>query len=268
MAATTLINDPIRYAPVTRSYRRWLAASMVLLLHLMVLGGTAVLQSPSPPPSPTRQVLDVVLVTEPSETVRHARALAEANQQGAGAAGSDGAVLRQVSEAQTAAGLRGAAVWRPEFEATPAGDVALSSAAAPGGFGDPGTETYMTPTRGFVVSESERGRAERRSGDADGPARTAAMAQAGARYEAQVVSLIEAVGSFRGQSEGRVKVLVEIGSDGQLLRAEVLQSSDKPELDRLSLETVHDAAPYPAFDQSMSDMSSYTIQRIFDFGKT
>lgn len=83
-----------------------------------------------------------------------------------------------------------------------------------------------------------------------------------------MISLIEAVSSFRGQSEGRVKVLVEIGSNGQLLRAEVLQSSGKPELDTLSMETVHDAAPYPAFDQSMSDMSSYTIQRIFDFGKT
>ncbi|WP_197030743.1 hypothetical protein, partial [Halomonas sp. BC04] len=63
MAVT--ISDPIRYAPVTRSYRRWLALSAALLLHLALIGVVASFRfAPAPP---ERSSLDVVLVTQPAE---------------------------------------------------------------------------------------------------------------------------------------------------------------------------------------------------------
>ncbi|QTF92737.1 MAG: hypothetical protein J5F18_00970, partial [Halomonas sp. BM-2019] len=75
-------SDPILYAPVTRPYRRWLALSLALLLHLALIGVVASWQFAAPPAE--RSSLDVVLVTRPSEAPVDAEAIAEAAQQAAG----------------------------------------------------------------------------------------------------------------------------------------------------------------------------------------
>ncbi|WP_444678853.1 hypothetical protein [Halomonas sp. E19] len=76
------ISDPIHYAPVTRPYRRWLALSAALLLHLLLIGVVASWQFALPPAE--RTSLDVVLVTRPAEAPVQADAIAEADQQAAG----------------------------------------------------------------------------------------------------------------------------------------------------------------------------------------
>ncbi|MCE0734554.1 hypothetical protein LWH48_17495, partial [Halomonas sp. G15] len=77
-----IAGDPIQYAPVTRPYRRWLAWSLALLLHLAVIGVVASWQFATPPAE--RKSLDVVLVTRESEAPVEAEAIAEVDQQASG----------------------------------------------------------------------------------------------------------------------------------------------------------------------------------------
>ncbi|MDR5868624.1 hypothetical protein, partial [Halomonas koreensis] len=91
------VNDPIRYAPVTRPHRRWLAWTVSLLLHLAIIGVVASRQfAPAPP---ERSGLDVVLVTRQSEAPVAAEALAEADQRAAGEAQAPPAEARAAPRA-------------------------------------------------------------------------------------------------------------------------------------------------------------------------
>lgn len=77
------LSDPIQYAPVTRPHRHWLAWSLALLLHLVVIGVVASRQfAPAPSAAPTS--VDVVLVSRPAEAPVEAEAIAEADQRAAG----------------------------------------------------------------------------------------------------------------------------------------------------------------------------------------
>ncbi|WP_236551332.1 hypothetical protein [Billgrantia tianxiuensis] len=80
MAAS--ISDSIRCAPVTRPYRRWLALSAALLLHLLLIGIVASWQF-TPMPA-ERTSLDVVLVTRPAEEPVEVEAIADTDQEAAG----------------------------------------------------------------------------------------------------------------------------------------------------------------------------------------
>ncbi|HSP58576.1 MAG TPA: TonB family protein [Halomonas sp.] len=76
------VSDPTHYAPVTRPYRRWLAGSLALLIHLVVIGVVASWQF-APAPA-ERTSLDVVLVTRPAAPPEEAEAIADADQRAAG----------------------------------------------------------------------------------------------------------------------------------------------------------------------------------------
>ncbi|MGB8714108.1 MAG: TonB family protein, partial [Onishia taeanensis] len=66
--------------------------------------------------------------------------------------------------------------------------------------------------------------------------------------------------------DGQLKVRVVIDHQGQLLQAEVVQSSGHPELDQAALDTIRGAAPYRPFDRGMAGLDRLSISRIWRFG--
>ncbi len=296
-------SDPIQYAPVTRPYRRWLAASLALLLHLAVIGTVASWQFAAPPVE--RASLDVVLVTRSDEAPVEAEAIAEADQQAAGEqrdeapAESRAAPMEDLPTVQESASdvdpatpaepeqaARVEPEARPEEQALPAAESEqevetppeprdsapqAADAAAP-----PSTAAPSASGRDLVAQATqsirEQGLAPQASGPTDdGGPQLAARQAAEARYIDDWTRRVEDYGNRVHPAprhlQGQLRIRVVIGRDGELRQAEVVQSSGHAELDRAALETVRGAAPYRPFDAGMGNLDSLSITRVWRFGQ-
>lgn len=272
------ISDPIHYAPVTRPYRRWLALSAALLLHLALLGLVAGWQlAPAPQ---ERSSLDVVLVTHAAEGPVEAQAIAEADQLAAGdqtvespaeqrAADLDDVLLpAQESGVEPAAPTDQPASERepheralPLAESPPAPSMAVPTPTASG-------RDLLAES---ATSVRQQGTDQSFTGQADEPPRAAAQRSAEARYVDDWTRRVEDYGNrvhpAAGHLDGQLRIRVVIGRDGQLRQAEVVQSSGHTELDQAALDTVHGAGPYRPFDSAMADLDSLSITRVWRFGQ-
>ncbi|MBA2777912.1 TonB family protein [Billgrantia kenyensis] len=296
------ISDPIHYAPVTRPYRRWLALSAALLLHLLIIGVVASWQL-SPAPA-ERTSLDVVLVTRPAEAPSEAEAIAEADQQAAGepteaepaeqrAAALDELPVLETpdsavdpatpSEAETAeqsdAPLESSLEAPPEAEqASEPQPLEEPRESAPQASEAPSAPTAAASSASgrdllaqATSSIRQQGLDASLAGSSDESPRTAAQRAAEARYIDDWTRRVEDYGNrvhpAPSHLHGQLRIRVVIGRDGQLRQAEVIQSSGHAELDQAALDTVHGAGPYRPFDSTMGDLDSLSITRVWRFGQ-
>ncbi|MBB3329769.1 protein TonB [Halomonas campaniensis] len=300
MSAT--VSDPIQYAPVTRPYRRWLAWSAALLLHLAVIGVVASWQFAAPPAE--RTSLDVVLVTRPAQAPMEADAIAEADQQAAGEQREEApaeslatpmealpAVQDSASDVDPATPAEPEQAARVEPEALP-DEAAPPAAEAPRDTEMPPEPRESAPQaadaaappsaaapsasgRDLLAQATQSIREQGLAPQAPGPAadspQLAAQRAAEARYIDDWTRRVEDYGNRVHPAprhlQGQLRIRVVIGRDGELRQAEVVQSSGHAELDQAALDTVHGAAPYRPFDRGMGDLDSLSITRVWRFGQ-
>ncbi|MDI5889837.1 TonB family protein [Halomonas rhizosphaerae] len=294
------LSDPIQYAPVSRPYRHWLAWSLALLLHLVVIGVVASRQfAPAPV---ERSSIDVVLVSRPSPEAVEASAIAEADQRAAGSpqeqapAEARAAPMDELPELQAAepevdpatpAEPESAARPEPESEAPepPAAERPREAQATPvpRDSAPQSAETSAPPTASApsasgrdllaqaTSSIREQGLSSEFAGEQPGEGRQAAQQAAEARYIDDWTRRVEDYGNRVHPAprhlEGQLRIRVVIGRDGQVRQAEVVQSSGHAELDQAALDTVHGAAPYRPFDRGMGTLDSLSITRVWRFGQ-
>lgn len=296
------LSDPIQYAPVTRPYRHWLAWSLALLLHLVIIGVVASRQfAPTPI---ERSSIDVVLVSRPSPEAVEAAAIAEADQRAAGTpddqapAEARAAPMDDLPERQTAEPeVDPATPAEPEHAARPDADPP-SDATEPPSAQHPreaeatqeprdsapqSAETAAPPTASApsasgrdllaqaTSSIREQGLSSEFAGEQPGEGRQAAQRAAEARYIDDWTRRVEDYGNrvhpAPAHLAGQLRIRVVIGRDGQVRQAEVVQSSGHVELDQAALDTVHGAAPYRPFDRGMGNLDSLSITRVWRFGQ-
>ncbi len=284
-------SDPIRYAPVTRPYRRWLALSLALLLHLAVIGAVGGWQFAAPPAP--RSTLDVVLVTRPAESPVDADAIAEADQQAAGEpdeavpAESLAAPLEELPMVQESASevapveteARPDEPAPPEAESEPPGEALpepRESAPQAAGAAAPPSDTVPSASGRDLLAQAtrsirEQGLSQESPGPADDEPRQAAQRAAEARYIDDWTRRVEEYGNRVHPAprhlQGQLRIRVVIGRDGELRQAEVVQSSGHAELDQAALDTVRGATPYRPFDAGMGSLDSLSITRVWRFGQ-
>ncbi|MDT8879043.1 TonB family protein [Halomonas saccharevitans] len=297
---SSILSDPIQYAPVTRPHRHWLAWSLALLLHLVVIGVVASRQfAPAPPVE--RTSVDVVLVSRPAEAPVEAEAIAEADQRAAGSprdqapAEARAAPMEALPERQAA---------EPEVDpATPAAPQQAEASAPERASEAPAAEAFREAPSTPEPRESAPQSAERSAspaaaapsasgrdllaqatasirdqglspeyaGEQPGEGRPAAQQAAEARYIDDWTRRVEDYGNrvhpAPRELAGQLRIRVVIGRDGQVRQAEVIQSSGHAELDQAALDTVHGAAPYRPFDRGMGHLDSLSITRVWRFGQ-
>ncbi|PMR74661.1 TonB family protein [Billgrantia endophytica] len=293
---------PIRYAPVTQPHRRWLAVAAAILLHLALFGIVSSWQFASAPAE--RSSLDVVLVTRPADIPVEADAIAEASQLASGepageaSAESRAAPLDELPVLDATESLvdpvppaEPDSTARPEPESAITEDVpAVDETAserqatpeprdgAPQAAESPAAPSAAVPSASgrdllaqATSSIREQGMAPGAEGPGDGEPRPAAQRAAEARYIDDWTRRVEDYGNrvhpAPSHLHGRLRIRVVIGRDGQLLRAEVIQSSGHTELDQAALDTVHGAGPYRPFDRGMGELDSLSITRVWRFGQ-
>jgi protein TonB len=296
------VSDPIHYAPVTRPYRRWLAGSLALLIHLVVIGVVASWQF-APAPA-ERTSLDVVLVTRPAASPEEAEAIADDDQRAAGepqdetpaearAAPSEALPVRQDAPSDVAPATLETA-QQPD-RAIPD---AVPEETAPAASESPGeTQTLPEPRvsapqaaasavqptaaapsasgRDLLAQATASIREQGLSAETRGPSgdsrQQAAQRAAEARYIDDWTRRVEDYGNrvhpAPREFSGQLRIRVVVGRDGELRQAEVVQSSGHAELDQAALDTVHGAAPYRPFDPGMGDLDSLSITRVWRFGQ-
>ncbi|MEQ5800516.1 TonB family protein [Halomonas sp. H10-9-1] len=295
-----IAGDPIQYAPVTRPYRRWLAWSLALLLHLAVIGVVASWQFATPPAE--RKSLDVVLVTRESEAPVEAEAIAEVDQQASGSeqeeapaesrsapveapvASQQGATdVDPATPAEPEAAERVAPEARPVEEAPPAAEAEAENPMPPtpreapqaaDAEAEPQVAAPTASGRDLLADATrsirEQGLAPESPGDPGAP-RQAAQRAAEARYIDDWTRRVEAYGNRVHPAprhlQGQLRIRVVIGRDGELRQAEVIQSSGHSELDQAALDTVNGAGPYRPFDAGMGNLDSLSITRVWRFGQ-
>ncbi|MBF7053789.1 TonB family protein [Halomonas sp. KAO] len=298
---TLAVGDPIQYAPVTRSYRRWLAWSLALLLHLALIGVVASWQFAAPPPE--RSSLDVVLVTRPAEAPVNAEAIAETGQQAAGTQQEEApAESRSAPVEAPATAQQGGRDVDPATPAPPesaervtpeapsveeAPSVAESEAESPmpptpreapqtaAAEAEPRVATPTGSGRDLLADATrsirEQGLAPASPGLDSATPRQAAQRAAEARYIDDWTRRVEAYGNRVHPAprhlQGQLRIRVVVGRGGELRQAEVVQSSGHPELDQAALDTVHGAAPYRPFDAGMGNLDTLSITRVWRFGQ-
>ena len=296
------LSDPIQYAPVTRGYRHWLAWSLALLLHLVIIGAVASRQfAPAPE---ARSSLDVVLVSRPAPEAVEAAAIAEAAQRAAGTPQAQAptearaAPMQELPERQAAeprvdpatpATPEPAARPRPEppreAPEPPAAERPREAKANPPTRDSaPQSAEVSAPPSASAPSASgrdllaqatssirEQGLSPEFAGERPGEGRLAAQQAAESRYIDDWTRRVENYGNRVHPAprhlQGQLRIRVVIGRDGQVRQAEVVQSSGHAELDQAALDTVHGAAPYRPFDGSMGDLDSLSITRVWRFGQ-
>ncbi|QFU00054.1 Gram-negative bacterial tonB protein [Halomonas sp. THAF5a] len=294
------LSDPIQYAPVTRPHRHWLAWSLALLLHLVVIGVVASRQfAPAPSAAPTS--VDVVLVSRPAEAPVEAEAIAEADQRAAGtpeaqapaearAAPREALPERQAAEpevdpATPAAPQPAQAPATERDREAPAAEAIREAPSTP----EPresapqSAEASAPPTAAApsasgrdllaqaTASIRDQGLSAEYAGEQPGEGRPAAQQAAEARYIDDWTRRVEDYGNrvhpAPRELAGQLRIRVVIGRDGQVRQAEVIQSSGHAELDQAALDTVHGAAPYRPFDRGMGRLDSLSITRVWRFGQ-
>ncbi|GGX84078.1 hypothetical protein GCM10007160_09150 [Litchfieldella qijiaojingensis] len=274
---------------VTQPHRQWFAWVASLLLHLALFGAVAS-WSLAPETPERRSSLDVILVTQPSVAPQAAETVAEANQRASGdttdETSAERAARLETSEvtAPPEAAEQVAKVEPPAAEsAQPVPDEAPSalesreeSPSPPTTQGN-GATSAASSMRGrdllaqATSSVREQGFDASRAGGLEGGADSAARQAAEARYIDDWTRRVEDYGNrfhpAPSHLDGQLRIRVVIGRKGQLLQAEVVQSSGHTELDQAALNTVHGAAPYRPFDRGMAGVDSLTITRVWRFGK-
>ncbi|SFU51102.1 energy transducer TonB [Halomonas korlensis] len=297
------VSDPTHYAPVTRPYRRWLAVSLALLIHLVVLGVVASWQF-APPPA-ERTSLDVVLVTRPAAPPKEAEAIAEADQRAAGEQQQQAPTEARAapSEAMTSSDMESAtpeaaqpperaisdappeetgpaATESPDETQTPPEPQALfeTQISAPQAAATPERPTAAassTSGRELLAQATDSIREQGLAAETQGPSgdshQQAARRAAEARYIDDWTRRVEDYGNrvhpAPRELSGQLRIRVVIGRDGELRQAEVVQSSGHTELDQAALDTVRGAAPYRPFDPGMGELDSLSITRVWRFGQ-
>ncbi|KAA0010201.1 energy transducer TonB [Billgrantia pellis] len=288
------ISDSIHYAPVTRPYRCWLALSVALLLHLVLIGMVSTWRF-APAPA-ERTSLEVVLVTRPAEPPEDVEAIAEADQQAAGEQSEEAPAEQRAALLDELPVLEApeSAVdptTSAEPEPVPVEEAAIeaerdSEATPPAKPRESAPQAQEPPSAPTVAPTSASGRdllaqatrSVREQGidpdlaePADGEARPAAQRAAEARYVDDWTRRVEDYGNrvhpAPSHLHGELRIRVVIGRDGQLRQAEVVQSSGHRELDQAALDTVHGAGPYRPFDSAMGELDSLSINRVWRFGQ-
>ncbi|MGQ4880773.1 TonB family protein [Billgrantia sp. LNSP4103-1] len=288
------ISDPIQYAPVTRSYRRWLALSVALLLHALLIGVMASRQFAPAPAEATR--LDVVLVTRPAPAPSEAEAIAEADQQASGEQAEEAPAERRAAPrdelpvpttpASDVAPTTPAEAERPHTEPEPveakqareAQPLAEPRASTPPAAELPSAPAAVAPAalgRDLMAQATsslrQQGFDTGLAGPDDDQPRLAARRAAEARYIDDWTRRVEAYGNrihpAPSHLHGQLRIRVVIGRDGQLRQAEVVQSSGHTELDQAALDTVYGAGPYRPFDSTLGELDSLSITRVWRFGQ-
>ncbi len=296
------VSDPNHYAPVTRPYRRWLAGSLALLIHLVVIGMVASWQF-APAPA-ERGSLDVVLVTRPAASPEEAEAIADADQRAAGEPQDEAPAEARAAPSETPPVRQDApsdvAPATPEMaqQPEPAIPDAMPEQSAPAASESP-DETQASPEPRVsgpqaaasakrplaavpsasgrdllaqaTASIREQGLAAETQGHGGDSRQQAARRAAEARYIDDWTRRVEDYGNrvhpAPRQFSGQLRIRVVIGRDGELRQAEVVQSSGHAELDQAARDTVHGAAPYRPFDPDMGDLDSLSITRVWRFGQ-
>ncbi|SFT52762.1 TonB family protein [Halomonas saccharevitans] len=297
---SSILSDPIQYAPVTRPHRHWLAWSLALLLHLVVIGVVASRQfAPAPPVE--RTSVDVVLVSRPAQAAVEAEAIAEADQRAAGtpqaqapaearAAPMEALPERQAAEPEvdpaTPAAPQQAEAPEPERASeTPAAEAFREAPSTP----EPRESAPQSAERSArpaaaapsasgrdllaqaTASIRDQGLSPEYAGEQPGEGRPAAQQAAEARYIDDWTRRVEDYGNrvhpAPRELAGQLRIRVVVGRDGQVRQAEVIQSSGHAELDQAALDTVHGAAPYRPFDRGMGHLDSLSITRVWRFGQ-
>ena len=296
---SSTLSDPIQYAPVTRPHRHWLAWSLALLLHLVVIGVVASRQfAPAPV---ERTSVDVVLVSRPATAPVEAEAIAEADQRAAGSpqdqapAEARAAPMEALPERQAAEPeVDPATPAAPQQAEAPATERAREAPAAEAAREEPSTpeprdsapqsaESSAPPAAAApsasgrdllaqaTASIRDQGLSPEYAGEQPGEGRPAAQQAAEARYIDDWTRRVEDYGNrvhpAPRELAGQLRIRVVIGRDGQVRRAEVIQSSGHAELDQAALDTVHGAAPYRPFDRGMGHLDSLSITRVWRFGQ-
>ncbi len=308
------VTDPIRYAPVNRGYRQWLAGALAVALHVVVFAVATQWQW-APPVKPREPVsIDVVLARQPSVEPQAAQAIAAAAQQGSGPESTGRTVEEQVASRVAAppAPPQPQAPASPEAPLAPQEPPAAPAPSEPAPQPDPAPQASSPepppkpepaprpeappepaspskpasppkasspPDAQALLAQAsasvrERGFDSSAAGGGDDSAsdsQKAAQRAAKARYIDAWSRRVEEYGNRYYPApkalDGQLRIRVVIGRDGQLREAEVIQSSQQPELDQAALDTVRGAAPYRPFDRGMGERDSLTITRVWQYGK-
>ncbi|MBS9403407.1 TonB family protein [Halomonas sp. TRM85114] len=282
---SVLISDPTHYAPVTRPYRRWLAVSLALLIHLVVIGVVASWQF-TPAPA-ERTSLDVVLVTRPTAPPTEAEAIADADQRAAGQQQEQAPAETRAATSDVDPATQALAQQpdRADPDALPAANVSpgeTQTLPEPSVSAPPTVASAERPTAApsasgrdllaqATASIREQGLAAETLGPGGDTHQQAARRAAEARYIDDWTRRVEDYGNrvhpAPREFSGQLRIRVVVGRDGELRQAEVVQSSGHAELDQAALDTVHGAAPYRPFDPGMGDLDSLSITRVWRFGQ-
>lgn len=277
------VTDPIRYAPVNRGYRQWLAGGLAVALHGVVIA--VAMQWQWAPPIKHREPasIDVVLARQPAVEPQAAQAIAAAAQRASGPESAGRTVEEQVASRVAAP----PAPPQPQAPASPEAPPKPESAPQPEAPPEPATppkassppKTSSQPDAQALLAQAsasvrERGFDSSAAGGGDDSAsdsQKAAQRAAKARYIDAWSRRVEEYGNRYYPApealDGQLRIRVVIGRDGQLRQAEVIQSSQQPELDQAALDTVRGAAPYRPFDRGMGERDSLTITRVWQYGK-
>ncbi|WP_136247168.1 TonB family protein [Halomonas borealis] len=285
------VHAPPRHVPVTRRHRWWLAGAVSLLLHLAVIGVLASLTPSSR--APERSGLDVVLMprsasvaataetpgeaaretaNESTETPPAARVPDRPREASSASPASDGAEASVEPEPEPPAVAADADADADKVANAPETRPEPAPPQAPEATGEPGGQVSGRDLLAQATTRiREQGLSAEAVGDTPEAARPAAQRAAEARYIDDWTRRVEDYGNRVHPAppglSGRLQIRVVIGRDGQLRRAEVVQSSGHPELDQAALDTVRDAAPYRPFDAGMGDLDSLSISRFWRFGE-
>ena len=313
------VTAPIRYAPVNRGYRQWLAGGLAVALHGVVIA--VAMQWQWAPPIKHREPasIDVVLARQPAVEPQAAQAIAVAAQRASGPESAGRTVEEQVAsrvaappappqpQAPASPEAPPAPQQAPEPDSAPEPSAPApppepapapqppspepppkpESAPQPAAPPEPATppkassppKTSSQPDAQALLAQAsasvrERGFDSSAAGGGDDSAsdsQKAAQRAAKARYIDAWSRRVEEYGNRYYPApealDGQLRIRVVIGRDGQLRQAEVIQSSQQPELDRAALDTVRGAAPYRPFDRGMGERDSLTITRVWQYGK-
>lgn len=269
MGMAAVASNPLRSVPITRWWRYLLAWVAALLLHALLLVILMDWQPILAPPPETRHSLDVLLVSQPEQEPSIIEPTTEIDRPAPIVEHSDRSTARvdevetplaPVPQPQPESQPETANEPKAEPQASPEANSSLPAANEPSGAALLAQATDSVRQQGFDAPSAH-----------DGGAPDKARQAAQARYIDAWTRRVEEYGNRHypapSHLDGQLRIRVVIGRDGQLLQAEVIQSSGHPELDQAALQALHGAAPYRPFDRGMGARDSLTVTRNWRFGK-
>lgn len=115
---------------------------------------------------------------------------------------------------------------------------------------EPEPSRQASAPQGNAEQDARRGSQQTDQGQAtsNAPAQQAAQVQGNAavsNYPGEVLRVIQRTRQARSPSRGRALVVFSVGNRGELAAASIAQSSGHPGLDRVALDHIRRAAPFP-----------------------